>query len=267
MSGKILFSVFTKPWPKKSIAELGHMIHWMGFDGIELPVRAGFVVNPENAAIELPKAMKTLAEQHVKVFSVAGIANEAMIAACGAAGVPTLRVMAPIGSDGYIAAESTMRRDFDALIPMLERHRVRLGVQNHSGKYICNAGGLRALLAGYDPKIIAAVWDAAHNALQGEEPELAIEIIWPHLCMVNLKNAVWRRKEAANSQIPEWSAYWTPGREGLASWPRVVNELKRRNYEGVVCLTAEYSDQTQIDKFVMDDLNFAHSLVELKNSL
>ena len=43
---------------------------------------------------------------------------------------------------------------------------VRIGVQNHSGMYVCNASGLRALLAGYDPKHVGAVWDAAHNALQ-----------------------------------------------------------------------------------------------------
>jgi sugar phosphate isomerase/epimerase len=261
MSDKIAISVFTKPWPKKSIAELGHLVHWMGFDGIELPVRPGFPVNPENAATELPKAVKTLADHDVTIYSVAGTATEGMITACSAAGVPTLRVMVPVGEAGYLATENRTRKEFDAILPVLEREHVRIGVQNHCGRFVCNASGLRAVVGNYDPKYIGAIWDAAHNALQGEEPELALEIVWTHLCMVNLKNAVWRRKNAANAPIPDWTPYWTPGREGLASWTRVAAELKRRRFGGVICLTAEYSDEAQVDRFISDDLNFARTLI------
>ena len=260
MQNTIKFSVFTKPWPKKSIDELGRFVHWLGFDGIELPVRPGFPVDPDNMAVELPKAVKTLATHSVSIYSIAGAATESMIAACGAAGIPTVRVMAPIGPKGYLSTEEQMRKEFDVVLPVLERHKVRIGVQNHSGRYISNASGLRALLAGYDPKLIGAVWDAAHNALQGEEPELALDIVWRNLCMVNLKNAIWKRKSAPDAPVADWSIYWTPGNEGLASWTRVAQELKRRQYVGVVCLTAEYSDEGQVDRFVSNDLHFARSL-------
>lgn len=260
MADRVRFSVFTKPWPKKSIDELGRFVHWLGFDGIELPVRPGFPVDPDNMAVELPKAVKTLTQYGVKIYSIAGIANESMIKDCGAAGVPAIRIMAPIGVGGYLATEERMRKEFDALLPSLDRHHVRIGVQNHSGRYICNASGLRALLAGYDPRLVGAVWDAAHNALQGEEPDLAIDIVWRHLCMVNLKNAMWRRKNAPNAPLAEWAPYWTPGREGLASWKRVADELTRRHYGGVVCLTAEYSDENQVDRYIADDLQFARGL-------
>ena len=260
MTDTVKLSVFTKPWPTKSIVELGRLVHWLGFDGIELPVRPGFPVNPDNVAVELPKAVKTLAQANVEVFSVAGTANEATIAACGAAGVSTLRIMAPIGADGYVSAETKLRKELDALLPALERGHVRIGVQNHSGKYVCNATGLRTLLAGYDPARVGAVWDAAHNALQGEEPELALEIVWPQLCMVNLKNALWRRKNAPDATVAEWEAHWTRGRDGLASWPRVAADLKRRRYSGVVCLSAEYSDHAQVDRLIADDLHFAREL-------
>jgi sugar phosphate isomerase/epimerase len=241
MQDKIKFSVFTKPWPGKSIEELGRMAHWLGFDGIELPVRPGFPVNPDNATVELPRAAKTLAAHNVKIYSVASVISEQIVAACAEASVPTLRVMAPIGAEGYAGTEQRLRKEFDAAMPILERHNMRIGVQNHSGKYICNACGLRSLLSGYDPR--------------------RVEIVWPHLCMVNLKNAIWKRKNAADGALPEWSIHWTPGREGLASWSRVAAELKRRSYGGVVCLTAEYSDEAQVDKFIAEDLAFARTLM------
>ena len=58
----------------------------------------------------------------------------------------------------------------------------------------------------------------------------------------------------------EWCAYWTTGRQGLASWPRVAAELKGRGYDGVVCLTAEYSDEASVDRLIAEDLAFARSL-------
>jgi hypothetical protein len=127
--------------------------------------------------------------------------------------------------------------------------------------------GLRHLLDGFDPRLIAGVWDAAHNALQGEEQELGLDIIWPHLCMVNLKNAIWVRKNAPEKDDPlltggyaEWEPYWTGARQGLACWPRVATELKRRSYQGVICLTAEYSDQATLNRSIAEDLAFARSL-------
>jgi hypothetical protein len=93
-----------------------------------------------------------------------------------------------------------------------------------SGAFVVNAMGLRHLLDGFDPRLIAGVWDAAHNALQGEEPELGLDIIWPHLCMVNLKNAIWVRKNAPEKDDPPtyWGLCrmgavldWRPARPGM----------------------------------------------------
>ena len=120
--------------------------------------------------------------------------------------------------------------------------------------------GLMHLIGQYDPRYVGAVWDAAHNALQGEEPDLALDIVWSHLCMVNLKNAFWQRITGPEAQVAGWRVYWTSGRYGLASWPRVVAELKRRKYRGVVCLTAEYGDRDAVNRLIGEDIAFAKSL-------
>jgi hypothetical protein len=78
--------------------------------------------------------------------------------------------------------------------------------------------------------------------------------------MVNLKNAYWRRLSGPEADVARWEPYWTSGRHGLASWPRVAAELARRSYEGVVCLTAEYSDEAAVRRLVADDLAFARGL-------
>ncbi len=74
---------------------------------------------------------------------MAGPADERTVRACGEAGVPTLRTMAAIGAgESYTQAEERLWREYDALLPALERSGVTLGVQNHCDRFVANALGL-----------------------------------------------------------------------------------------------------------------------------
>ncbi|MBN1249683.1 MAG: sugar phosphate isomerase/epimerase [Anaerolineae bacterium] len=258
------YSVFTKPWKTVSLEELGEFVAGLGFDGIEFPVRPGYQVEPESVAT-LPDAAQTLGEFGVKILSVAGPTDEATIAACAEAGVPTIRVMAPIQrGESYPEAEARYRRTYDALVPLLDRYGVQLGVQNHFGRFVANAVGLQRLVAPYDPRHIAIVWDAAHEALNGNDLDLALDLAWSHLCMVNLKNAYWRRVNGPEAELAAWQVYWTAGRHGQASWPSVVADLKARGYEGVVCLPAEYTDEPAVERLIAEDIAFVRDLFDGK---
>ncbi len=267
----ILYSVFTKPWRTLSLPELGAWVAGLGFDGIELPVRPGYPVEPQNV-YTLPQAAQTLADWGVKIFSVAAAADPPTIAACAetAAAVghtPIIRCMARI-PDGmpYLQGEAQIQREYEAALPLLEQYGVQMGVQNHCGRFVNHALGLLRLIEPFDPRHIAAVWDAAHNALQGEEPDYALDILAGRLCMVNLKNAFWQRVNGPEAETAQWKVYWTGGRHGLASWPRVAGELKKRGYGGVVCLTAEYSDTAAAGRLIAEDLELAQSLFEAQES-
>lgn len=261
---RFTFAVFTKPWPTLSLEGLATHVRGLGFAAIELPVRPGFQVQPEGAARDLPRAAAILGANGVRIASVAGPADEATIAACGASGVPFLRTMAPVAAhESYTQAEARIRSDLDRLLPALERYGVCLVVQNHCGRYVPNALGLRALLAGYDPQRVGAVWDAAHEALAGMPCELGLDVIWPHLRMVNLKNGYWQRTSGPEAPLATWRPYWTDGFHGLADWPRVASELRSRGYRGVVCLTAEYSDAAAVDRLIAADLAWARKLLEV----
>jgi len=258
-NASLQFSVFTKPW-RMPLPDLARFVSGLGFDGIELPVRPGFQVEPEHIGRDLPHAVRLLADFGLTITSVAGTTDAATITACAECQIPLLRTMVPIGPEGYMAAEEQARREYDVLLPLLQSSGVMIGVQNHSGRYVCHALGLRRLLDGYAPRLVGAVWDAAHTALNGEEPELALEIVWPCLALVNLKNAFWRPVSGPETTPVAWEAYWTDGRHGLASWPRVAAELKRRGYAGPVCLTAEYTDEHSADRLIAEDLAYARLL-------
>jgi sugar phosphate isomerase/epimerase len=256
----IVLSIFTKPWKTLSIPQLAEKVHKLGYTGIELPVRPGYQVEPETIGKLLPGAARELASAGVKICSVAGNTDEATIAACAEAGVPVIRTMAriPEGAN-YLEAEAAIKREYAALVPALDRSGVTIGVQNHFGNFVPNAHALLRLIEGFDPEHVAAVWDASHEALAGGKPEHALDVLWSRLCMVNLKNAFYLRSNGPEAEYATWQYYWTSGRHGLTSWPTVVNELKKRSYKGVVCITAEYSS-SDVERLAAEDLAFARSL-------
>jgi sugar phosphate isomerase/epimerase len=264
MTQKNDFALFVKPWKTLTLPELGKHVRQLGFDLIELPVRPGFPCQPETIERDLPKAVSILAEEGVSVLNVTislPLNDERLYAACAEAKVPMNRVMFRRGQMSYWEAEAEARRQIDSAIPFCERYGVQIGVQNHSGNFVAvNALGLYHLLKDYDPRHVGAIWDPAHNALEGMEPEPALEIIESHLCVVNLKNAYWRRTNGPEAEVAEWQIYWTSGSQGRASWKRVAEKLKGIDYQGALCFSAEYTVEDEVDRLIIQDLMFASTL-------
>jgi sugar phosphate isomerase/epimerase len=260
------FAVFVKPWKRLSIVEMGQHVRKLGFQWIELPVRPGFACTPENIERDLPETVKTLADLGVHVLNVTvslPLDDERLYAACAAAGIQMNRVIFGRDQLGYWEAEAKARRQLDAALPFCEKYNVQIGVQNHYGGSVpINSMGLYNLLKDYDPKYVGAIWDPAHNGLQGEEPEVGLEIVQSHLCVVNLKNAYWRRISGPEAEVAQWEVYWTAGRQGRASWSRVAAKIKEMNYTGAVCFSAEYSAEHEVDRLIVEDLAFAKTLFE-----
>jgi len=257
----ISWTVFSKPWPDLPADQLGQKVAGLGFDGVELPVRDGFQVNPAEAEAGLPTFAKVLAGHGVRIHSVASSTDETIFAACAHAEVPMIRVMLPVGPAGYLAMESETRRWLDTVVPLSQRYGVKVGIQPHHGRFVSDATGLRHLIDPYPSECVAAVWDAAHDALAGQRPEYSLEILWSHLAMVNLKNVYYRRATGFESDA-EWTHYYTSGRQGLADWGAIARILVDRSYHGPICLTAEYTARDKVDELIGPDLQYAKAFWE-----
>ncbi len=258
-------AVFVKPWKSLTLYELAEHVHQLGFQWIELPVRPGFACQPETIEQDLPKAVEILGAQDVKILNVTvdmPLDDERLYAACAAAGVTLNRVMFHCRDTNYWEAEAAARQQLDSAAHLCEQYNVRIGVQNHAGGFVgVHEFGLHHLLQDYDARYFGAIWDAAHNALEGMAPELALDVLADRLLIVNLKNAFWRRASGPEAVIAEWKIYWTSGRQGRANWSRVASKLRQINYTGPICLTAEYSDETAVDRLIQEDLAFAQEVL------
>jgi sugar phosphate isomerase/epimerase len=254
------FDVFTKPWPTEPISDLAKLVAGLGFDGAEVPVRPGFQVTPDNAGTMLPELVSVFGDHGLEVVSVASSLEEPIFAACAAAGVSMIRIMGQIDRGAYLRSQEDLRDQLRGVIPLCERYGVRIGVQEHYGDNVSDAFGLRSLLRGLDGRWISAIWDAAHDALAGVEPENGLDVVWDRLAMVNLKNAYYERMNGPEAEAAEWKRHFTSGSQGLASWPRIAAELRRRDYSGSICLTAEYEEPADVVRLCREDLRYAKEL-------
>lgn len=259
-------ALFTKPWKSLPLPELAQHIQSLGFDLIELPVRPGFQVEPDHIERDLPAAAKLLGEHGIRVLNVTAdlpLDDERLYSACAAAGIGMNRVMFWQRDLDYWTAEADARRQLDAALPFCEQYDFQIGIQNHSGRFVpVNEMGMVNLVKDYDTRYVAAIWDPAHNALEGMNSDSALDVLAPYLRVVNLKNGYWRRVSGPEAAVAEWKIYWTSGAQGRASWARLFAKLKAIGYQGPICFSAEYTDEARVDELIVKDLAFARGLLD-----
>lgn len=261
--GDPTWAVFTKPWATLSAEELGPLVARLGFDGAEVPVREGAHLTPEEAERRLPRFVQTLGDAGVATIAVAADPSERVLAACAAAGVPTVRVMAPVRNRAYRESVAQVRADLETALPLCQQYGIRVGVQPHHGQFVTTVLGVLDLLDGLPEATAGVVWDAAHDALAGEDPVTTLTLSWARLMIVNLKNARYERVLGAGGEH-RWAKVFGSARDGLANWTQILRHLHDQEWQGPICLTGQYTeardDSELAARLVAADLAYAKEL-------
>ncbi|MCL2058134.1 MAG: sugar phosphate isomerase/epimerase [Oscillospiraceae bacterium] len=260
---KYRYSIFTKPYKDLSMDELGKKVVDMGFSAIEYPLRDGFQVKLDDAENGMAALAKTMGAYGVSVSSVAATTDEWAFAACQAAGCKILRIMARTDKNmRYLDWEKSYIKQLEGLEPLTRKYGVTLGIQNHCGPMLSGTMELKRVVEKFDPKAIAAIWDAGHSGLAGEDTKQALDIIWDNVCLINFKNAYYRRVNGPEAPYAKFHHHFTLGRHGFADYPKIAAYMIERGYEGDICLPAEYTDEALVDELAPIELAYVKSLFE-----
>lgn len=131
-----------------SAEELANVVTGLGFNGVELHVRAGFRIKPQTAVRDLPEYVAQLRAGGVETISVAADLSEQVFAACHAAGVPLIRIMIPIVDNDFVASLRKARGELRDAQDLARRYGVGKAIQPHHGEYLSSCLGVRNLLEG-----------------------------------------------------------------------------------------------------------------------
>ena len=233
--------MFTKPWMNESLESLADFVAGLGIDGIELPIRDGYQVTPENIVQTLPKAQQIFKERELVISSIAGSIDERIIGCMGDSGISLLRVCESIDmSIGYFASVRNIRDKIISQQTALRSNKVVVGVQNHYGYMIASAIGLHHLIDEIPADIAGGVLDFAHCGLDGEPVDMALDILKDRLVLANFKSAFRKRVNGPDEIEAEWQVLWSTSGNSTYSWKSAISELVKIGYTGDLCLPAEY---------------------------
>jgi sugar phosphate isomerase/epimerase len=215
----------------------------VGLDGVDLAVRPGYPVTPENAAAELPRAVKAFADAGLVVGLVSlptnltdpeAAAARTVFEACGQAGVAAVKIGYFPYKGGFDAGLAAARKQLEGFAKLAARTNVRACYHTHSGaNYGNNGAGLRLLLQDLDPHHVGAYLDTGHTAVNGGPIRMEAELVRPWLSLLAIKDMAWEKGSP-------WKNHVVPVGDGIVHWNEVGAALKECKFNGTVSLHGEY---------------------------
>lgn len=248
-------------------AELARVATDLGLDGLDLTVRKGGHVLPENVATDLPKAVEAIRAEGLDVPMITTGLNDAadadarpILQAASALGIKYLRVGGlSYSDDGDILSElDGFTRQMGALASLLEAFDMTAGYHNHSGG--TNMGAvlwdLHHVIRAVNSDHFGSNFDVGHAAVEGAYAGWRINtrLMAPYVKMMAVKDFVW------DGDRPRW----VPLGEGVVKTAEFLKILRAAGFAGPLSIHFEY--KTESDDVLLDHIRAAvkqmHSYLE-----
>jgi sugar phosphate isomerase/epimerase len=217
-----------------------------GWDGIELPLRAGGHVLPERVDDDLPPFVTALRAHRQEILVIAtdvrrvDALSERVLRAAASAGIRYYR----LGHYRYREGASipAQLNEFRAQLQDLAAINAQLGVtglvQNHSGNGYVGAAlwDVYSLVEDLDPRHIGVHFDIGHATVEGG-------LSWP-------TNFALVRDHVGAVIVKDFTWTLTPGKGGVPAWcpigqgmvnPRFFTLLKDSAFDGPITMQYEYA--------------------------
>lgn len=237
-----------------------------GFDGLDLTLRPGGHVRPEDAEAGLAEARRaadaagaTLPMVSTAIADADSPHAEAIFAAAAHYGARRLKLgywdYRPFGTLARQIDECRAR--LERIIPLGRRYHVRPCVHCHSGRYVASGGPLLYLvLRDFDPADVGAYVDPMHMTIEGGRNvwELGLDLLAPWVALVGVKNFRWLPADRDAAGQRRWRWEYCPLADGMAPLPEFFAHLDRLKYDGIVSLHSEYKGESSFRRLTTPEL-------------
>jgi sugar phosphate isomerase/epimerase len=260
------FVLFTDNLADLSVARACAGAKAAGFDGLDLTLRPGGHVRPEEAEVGLAEAKRQADAAGVSIPMVStGVTDvdsphaEAVFAAAAHYGARLVKLgyweYRPFGT--LAAQVDEVRVKLGRLVALGRKYNVLPCVHCHSGRLIASGGPMLYLvLKGFDPGEVGAYVDPMHMTIEGGRNgwEMGLDLLAPWVALVGVKNFRWlpAGRDRHGQQLWRWE--YCPLADGMAPLPEFFAYLRRLKYDGVVSLHSEYKGETSFRRLTTPEL-------------
>jgi len=251
--------VFTKMMQQADVGELVRLANATGVEGYDLCVRAGYLVNPDNAETHLPRVVRQLREAGIDVPMVTGEgvfqsasapASPRILAGMAAAGVKLYKLgymfYRPRHDGDHEAMIGRFRDEIGAWARLAERYGVKVCYHTHCdvpglslGYHVgTSCAELHRLIHDQDPAVVGAYIGTGNLLVSGEAFEYGLAMLDRHLAAVELQDVHLERVPVGDEG--EHRRHWTVAGEGAVPWAHVFDSLTARRFQGPLTMHAEF---------------------------
>jgi sugar phosphate isomerase/epimerase len=244
-STRLKLIAFTKPFQEFSAGDTADFVADVGWDGVELPVRAKGQVEPERVEEDLPKFAEALRKRGRELTLIAtDVKNPSQPFT-----QRVLRTAAKLGITRYrlgfwkYAKDQPIAKQLDEIraelrdLAMLNKELgLTAGFQNHSGADYVGAPvwDIWRLIGDLDPRQVGVCFDIGHATIEGgySWPTHA-RLMAPHYAAVYVKDFVWQKGAKG------WESRWCPLGDGMVN-KAFFATLRKSKWSGPISQHFEY---------------------------
>lgn len=237
------------PW-EKAIAKLQDMN--IGF--IDLTVRPGGHIEPENAETQLPplheKLMKAGIAINMLTTSITDASDENTRKILGTAaklGIKHYKIGYYVYKGfGMLAKQrGEVKKRIEELSELNGELGVRGGFHNHSNNFFgASLWDVDYVISDTNPETIGVYMDPAHAVIEGGSGgwKMGMDLISDRIIMLAVKDFRWLDRQNGCGGARRHSVEVCPFDEGNVPWLEVLQILKRISFKGTVSIHSEYRD-------------------------
>jgi sugar phosphate isomerase/epimerase len=238
--------LFSKHLQQLDHAALATTLRELGFSGVDLTVRPGGHVLPENVERDLPKAVAALGKENITVSMITtGLTSASdptarpTLLAAAKNGIPFFKVGYYRYSDAKPFDETLaeVKREVEGLAKLAADAKIQGGLHNHNGNYVGAAMWDNWwVLRDVDPNVMGVYFDPCHATAEGGNKgwEIGFHRLAGRIKMVAIKDFYWEKSGG------EWRVHMCPLGEGMVDFPRFFKLLAASGFHGPISLHLEY---------------------------
>lgn len=252
-------AVFTKSFQAWSLPELCEKFQKLGLTGLDLTVRPGGHIEPDQIADKLPEADRIARDQGLRIVQITSSVTDddaygrTLFETAGRLGLGKIKLgyYRHRGVDNLPQEMAQAQRQWRELVRLGKSNGVLPCVHIHSGSYLPSHGTmLYMMLRDFEPGQIGAYVDSLHMSVEGGvagwQQGLGLLAPWIELCAI--KNYLFTDRGRDKWGQRRWGRKNAPLADGLSPLPEFVNTLQQLGYTGPYSLHSEYLPELDIDQ-------------------
>jgi sugar phosphate isomerase/epimerase len=229
-----MFLCFPKFLAGLDVESLATQVRSVGCDGVAIPVRDGYWVQPNSMAKDLPAFRKSLASFNLSAdYAIIGQDPYALaedptpLAILAEHGVRQARIGYLRGDDPSTGFDAG-RRALTTVAEHAQRLGIQVVVQCHHGTWHSSAEAAWHFVRGLPPEAIGVKIDPGNQCHEGRsDARRALALLGAHVAACGVKDAAWERTVEGG-----WRCRWVDVPSGCAGWPNWVTLLAQRGFTG-----------------------------------